>query len=81
MVRRDLRGDPHHAYPDPATVAPRIDCTIAIARFDPPGHFCIENFFHFPVGTIVPLGFYDRDLGKWLPFLSGRVARILGLMP
>jgi len=36
----------------------------------------VENFLNFPVGTIVPLGFYDRDRSAWVPLDNGRVIRI-----
>jgi RHS repeat-associated protein len=36
----------------------------------------VENFLNFPVGTIVPVGFYDRDKAAWVPSDNGRVIGI-----
>jgi RHS repeat-associated protein len=39
----------------------------------------VENFLHFPVGSIVPAGFYDRGRGAWVPSSNGRVIKIVGV--
>ncbi|MCL4762849.1 MAG: hypothetical protein KJ018_13935, partial [Burkholderiales bacterium] len=39
----------------------------------------VENFLGFPVGTIVPNGYYDRDRGTWVASENGRVVRITGI--
>jgi len=35
-----------------------------------------NNFKGFPVGTKVPLGWYDRTRGMWVPEFSGKVVKI-----
>ncbi len=40
----------------------------------------VENFLHFPVGTIVPIGTYDRITGCWVPQPNGVVIQILAVM-
>lgn len=41
-------------------------------------YYVLENFLHFPVGTGVPLGSYDRELGRWVSDGDGGVvARVL----
>src|SRR5207237_5767885 len=47
---------------DEAKTAGAID-----VRFSSPLPFHVENFLGFPVGTIVPLGSYDRARGVWVP--------------
>ncbi|HEV8433394.1 MAG TPA: IPT/TIG domain-containing protein [Thermoanaerobaculia bacterium] len=37
----------------------------------------VENFINFPVGTPVPLGYFDRNQQKWLPAANGVVIKIL----
>jgi RHS repeat-associated protein len=37
----------------------------------------IDNFINFPVGTPVPLGYFDRTQLKWLPLANGVVMKIL----
>jgi RHS repeat-associated protein len=38
-----------------------------------------ENFLNFPVGIIVPLGYYDRSSGLWIPAPNGRVIKIVSI--
>jgi len=37
----------------------------------------VDNFLHFPVGTPVPVGYYDRVGGMWVPVPNGRVIKVL----
>ena len=39
----------------------------------------VENFLNFPVGGLVPTGYYDRDLGAWMPSDNGRIVKILAI--
>lgn len=50
--------------------APRV-------RFRKPVVLWVENFLGFPVGSAVPVGYYDRDQGLWVPSANGRVVRLL----
>ncbi|HET9531618.1 MAG TPA: RHS repeat-associated core domain-containing protein [Blastocatellia bacterium] len=38
-----------------------------------------QNFLNFPVGTIIPSGFYDASKAVWTPFENGRVVKILAV--
>ncbi|WP_207217850.1 MULTISPECIES: DNRLRE domain-containing protein [Sorangium] len=46
-------------------------------EFTQPVPFYVENFLSFPVGTPVPLGYYDAQQGIWIPSEDGRVIEIL----
>ena len=46
-------------------------------EFDRPMPFYLENFLNFPVGLVVPTGYYDREKAAWIPSLNGRVIAIL----
>ncbi|MEA2489723.1 MAG: hypothetical protein QOH21_1515, partial [Acidobacteriota bacterium] len=46
-------------------------------RFNKPVNVYVENFLGFPVGGVVPVGYYDRVLGEWVPSDNGRVIKIL----
>ena len=46
-------------------------------RFDKPVTTFIDNFLGFPVGSIVPVGYYDRDKGNWVPSENGVVVELL----
>jgi len=39
----------------------------------------VENFLQFPVGGIVPAGYYDRDKAAWIPSDNGKVIKILSI--
>lgn len=38
-----------------------------------------KNFLDFPAGTIIPVGYYDRDRAAWIPSANGRVIKILSI--
>lgn len=38
----------------------------------------VENFLNFPVGQIVPAGYYDRQKAAWMPSDNGKVIKVLG---
>ncbi len=48
-------------------------------RFSRPVPFYLENFLNFPVGEIVPVGFYDNEKGAWIPSDNGRVIKIVSV--
>ena len=46
-------------------------------RFSTPLPFYVDNFLDFPVGTAVPLGYYDRVKGAWIAAENGIVLEVL----
>ncbi len=48
-------------------------------EFSKPVVFYVENFLNFPTGGAVPVGYYDRERGVWVPSNNGRVISILGV--
>jgi len=46
-------------------------------RFEKPVITWIDNFLGFNVGEIVPVGYYDRDRGVWVPSDNGIVVKLL----
>lgn len=48
-------------------------------RFNQPVMFYLENFLQFPVGQPVPVGYYDRSRGVWVPSDNGRIVKILSI--
>jgi RHS repeat-associated protein len=50
----------------------------ATIEFDRPVMTYVDNFLGFPVGGVVPAGYYDRQRGVWVPSLNGRVIQVLG---
>lgn len=47
--------------------------------FSQPVFHYVENFLNFPVGGIVPVGYYDREKAAWIPSENGRVIEILSI--
>lgn len=45
--------------------------------FSKPLAFYVDNFLGFPVGTVVPVGYYDRTKGAWIASDNGVVIEIL----
>lgn len=60
-----------------------VDQAIAVGarrvEFTQPVFHYVENFLDFPVGGIVPAGWYDRELTAWVPSENGRVIRLVGV--
>jgi RHS repeat-associated protein len=46
-------------------------------KFDKPVVTWVDNFLGFPVGSPVPVGFYDKDKSRWVPADNGIVIRLL----
>jgi RHS repeat-associated protein len=46
-------------------------------RFEKPVTIWVYNFLGFDVGTVVPVGYYDRDRGVWVPSDNGVVVKLL----
>ncbi|TAL09582.1 MAG: hypothetical protein EPO03_02295, partial [Porticoccaceae bacterium] len=54
------------------TGATRVD-------FSQPLPVYVDNFLNFPVGEVVPVGWYDREKATWIPADNGKVIKILGI--
>ena len=48
-------------------------------RFSKPVWFYVDNFLDFPVGGIVPTGWYDKAKAAWMPSDNGRVVKVLAV--
>lgn len=48
-------------------------------QFSEPIAFYLDNFIGFPVGAVVPVGYFDRARAKWIPEPNGRVVKILSV--
>jgi len=57
---------------DEARAAGAVD-----VQFDPPVISYVENFLHFPVGTVVPSGFYDAVHDVWKGGDSGVIVSVV----
>ncbi|MBK8010192.1 MAG: hypothetical protein IPK13_02520 [Deltaproteobacteria bacterium] len=50
-----------------------------MVSFSKPVPAYLDNFLRVPVGTIVPVGLYDRACGCWIPSENGRVLKLLAV--
>jgi RHS repeat-associated protein len=48
-------------------------------KFDKPVITWVDNFLGFGVGDVVPVGYYDRDQGVWVPSDNGVVVKLLDI--
>jgi RHS repeat-associated protein len=48
--------------------------------FAEPLYYYVENFVGIPVGTQVPVGYYDAQKAAWVPCDDGRVIKIVGIV-
>lgn len=51
----------------------------ASVEFSQPIYHYVENFLDFPVGTPVPVGYYDRERAAWIPSDNGVVVQIISI--
>jgi RHS repeat-associated protein len=51
----------------------------AAVKFSQPVPFYLENFLGFPVGGVVPAGYYDRGSAAWVASDNGLVVQILSV--
>ncbi len=68
-----------YTYAVELSVDQAIDAGAAEVRFSTPVVLHVDNFLGFPAGTLVPLGWYDRQRGTWVPAPSGLVLDVLGV--
>ncbi|MCU7835371.1 MAG: hypothetical protein KZQ83_08960 [gamma proteobacterium symbiont of Taylorina sp.] len=47
--------------------------------FNQPVSVYVDNFLDFPVGGIVPVGFYDKSLDAWVPSDNGKVIAVVSV--
>ncbi|GLS04988.1 hypothetical protein GCM10007860_21370 [Chitiniphilus shinanonensis] len=48
-------------------------------QFSQPVYSYTDNFLEFPVGGVVPAGYYDRDKAAWIPSDNGVVIEVLAV--
>jgi hypothetical protein len=75
----DLPPTSGYTYAAEFGVDEAVAAGAVLVRFSEPVIHYVENFLHFPVGTAVPTGSYDRTSGQWIPSANGRVVKIVGV--
>jgi hypothetical protein len=79
------RNAEHVAGDDAYTYAVELSADEAIAAgatsvtFSKPVAVYVDNFIGFRTGLAMPVGYFDRTLGVWVPSDDGRVIKIVGI--
>jgi RHS repeat-associated protein len=75
----DLPPSTAYTYAVELSVAEAVAAGADDVVFDQPVIYYVENFVGFPVGGVVPVGFYDRTCACWVAADNGQVVRILSI--
>jgi YD repeat-containing protein len=67
-----------YTYAVELSVDQAVEAGATDVRFDKPVVTYVDNFLGFPVGGVVPIGYYDRQDGRWEASQNGRVVKIVG---
>ncbi len=68
-----------YTYCVEVTADEAIDAGATDVAFDQPVYFHVENFIGFPVGSAVPVGYYDRQTAQWIASKNGLVIKIVSI--
>ncbi len=75
----ELPATSGYTYAVELSVDEAIKVNAKTVRFSNPIPLYFENFLNFPVGSNIPLGYYDRDIAAWKGSQDGRVIKILSI--
>ncbi|MBN1575942.1 MAG: hypothetical protein JW913_05280 [Chitinispirillaceae bacterium] len=72
----------------PAQLPPGVGYTYCVdlsadgvddVHFNQPVYLYLENFLNFPVGGIVPVGWYDKNRVAWIPADNGKIVQVVSI--
>ncbi len=69
-----------YTYALALTVDEALEAGADEVRFSRPVPLYVENFLDFPVGTEMPLGYFDPRRGEWVAEENGRVLGVLEIV-
>jgi len=75
----ELPPNTAYTYAVEFTADEAIAANAAGVTFSKPLFMYVENFLQFPVGGVVPTGYYDRSRGQWIPSKNGRIIKVLSI--
>jgi RHS repeat-associated protein len=75
----ELQTTSAYTYAVELSVDEAIEADAVSVEFSSPLPFYVENFLDFPVGTEVPLGYYDREEARWITASDGRIVKIIDI--
>jgi RHS repeat-associated protein len=68
-----------YTYAVEMSVDEAIAAHATTVNFSQPLPFYVDNFLQFPVGSVVPLGYFDRSRAAWVASQSGVVLKIVSI--
>jgi RHS repeat-associated protein len=68
-----------YTYAVELSVDEAVNARATSVQFSKPVLLYVENFLNFPVGGIVPVGYYDVSKAAWIPSDNGLIIKILGV--
>ncbi len=75
----ELPATSGYTYAVAYTVDEAVAAGATTVHFSQPVISYVDNWLTFPVGTVVPSGFYDPARGVWVPSLNGQVVKMLSV--
>lgn len=75
----DLPPSSAYTYAADYSVDEAVEADATGVEFNQPVPIYTDNFIGMPVGTVVPLGYYDATSGEWVPESNGRVVKITAI--
>jgi len=75
----DLPPSSGYTYAVELSIDEAIAAGASRVDFTQPVPVYLENFLDFPVGEVVPAGYYDREQATWVAANNGRVIQVLSL--
>jgi RHS repeat-associated protein len=75
----DLPEASAYTYALEYSVNEALDAGATAVTFSQPVYAYTDNFLHFAPGTVVPSGYYDRVLGKWIASQNGVILRVVSI--
>lgn len=75
----DLPPTSAYTYAAEFSIDEAIAANAIEVQFDRPASVYLDNFIGFPVGEIIPSGWFDRSKDAWVPSVDGRVVAIVNV--
>lgn len=75
----ELPASSAYTYAVELSVDEAISANAVRVDFDQDLPVYVDNFLNFPVGEVVPSGWYDREKALWVPSNNGKIIGILAI--
>jgi RHS repeat-associated protein len=68
-----------YTYAVELSVDEAINAGATTVAFNQPVSFYVDNFLGFPVGEVVPVGYFDRASSSWIPSKNGKIIKVVNI--